>query len=112
MYFSCEDDILIPARGGTRGHVNLPPCAWMKMMPRLKAMSPSFPCGNSEKPGPNFFNHQWNYDGTTASNLNPVGVFSILQLNQKFSPIYAVTIVILRFRNLIGTVGIAKFRPT
>ena len=30
-----------------------------------------------EKLGPIFFNHQWNYDEITASNLNPMGVFSI-----------------------------------
>ena len=46
-----------------------------------------------------------------ASNLNPVGVFSVLQSNQKFYYIYTVTIVIHKSRNLIGTLGIAKFGP-
>ena len=67
---------------------------------------------NSEKLGPIFFNHQWKYDGITASNLNPVGVFSTLLSNRKFYHIYTVTIVIHKSRNLIGTVGIAKFGPT
>ena len=49
---------------------------------------------NSEKPGPIFFNHQWNYDGITASNLNPVRVFSILQSNRKFYHFYTAIIVI------------------
>ena len=66
---------------------------------------------NSQKLGPISFNHQWNYDGNTASNLNPVGVFSILQSNQKFYHIYTVTIVIHKSRNLFGNVGIAKFGP-
>ena len=61
-----------------------------------------------EKPGPIFSNYQWNYDGITASNLNPVGVLSILQLNLKFHHIYTVTKVIHRSRNLIGTQGIAS----
>ena len=63
------------------------------------------------KSGPIFFNHQWNYDGITASNLNLVGVFSIFQSNRKFYHIYNVTIVIHKSRNLIGTVRIAKFGP-
>ena len=66
---------------------------------------------NSEKPGPIFFNHLWNYDGIMDSNLNPVGVFSILQSNRKFYHIYTATIVLHKSRNLIGTVGIAKFGP-
>ena len=65
----------------------------------------------SEKLGPFFFNHQYNHDTTMASNLNPVGVFSILQSNRKFSHIYTVTIIIHKSRNLIGTGGIAKFGP-
>ena len=40
-----------------------------------------------------------------------MGVFSILQSNQKFYHIYTVTIIIHKSRNLIGTVGIAKFMP-
>ena len=44
-----------------------------------------------------------------ASKLDPVGVFSILQSNLKFYHIYTVTIVIHKSRNLIGTLGIAKF---
>ena len=35
-----------------------------------------------------------NYDGTTASNLNLMGVFSILQSNRNIYRIYIVTIVI------------------
>ena len=46
-----------------------------------------------------------------ASNLNPVGLFSILQSSRKFYHIYTVTIVIHKSRNLIGTVGIAKVGP-
>ena len=46
-----------------------------------------------------------------ASNLNPLGVFSILESNQRFYHIYTLAIVIHKSRNLIGTVGIAKFRP-
>ena len=61
------------------------------------------------KTWPYLFNHQWNYDRIMASNLNPVGEFSFLQSNRKFYHIYTVTIVILEYRNLIGTVGIAKF---
>ena len=57
------------------------------------------------KLGPISFNNQWNHDGITASNLNPVGVFTILQSNRKFYHIYTVTIVIHKSRNLIGTVG-------
>ena len=57
------------------------------------------------------FNQQLNYDGITASNLIPVGVFSILQSNRKLYHIYTVTIGNHKFRNLIGTVGIAKFGP-
>ena len=56
-------------------------------------------------------NYQWNYDGITAPNLNPVGVFSILQSNRKFYYMYTVTIVIHKSRSLIGTGGIAKFGP-
>ena len=62
---------------------------------RLKTMIPLYPCGkpfaqeglimNSEKLGPFFFNHQRDYDGITASNLNPMGVFSFLQSNRKFT---------------------------
>ena len=63
------------------------------------------------KTWPILFNHQWDYDEITALNLNPMGVFSILQLNQKFCHIYNVTIVIHKCCNLIGTGGIAKFRP-
>ena len=54
--------------------------------------------------GPSLFNHQWNYVRIRSSNLNPVGVFSIPQPNRKFYHIYTVTIVIHKFRNLIGTV--------
>ena len=64
-----------------------------------------------EKASPGFCRHQWNYDVITVSNLNPVGVFSILQSNRKFYHIYTVTIVIHKSRNLIGTVGIAESRP-
>ena len=46
-----------------------------------------------------------------ASNLYPVGVFSILQSNQKFYHIYTVTIVIHKSRNLIGTEEIAQYGP-
>ena len=51
-------------------------------------MSPLYPCGKpcsrwthneTVKNWPYFFNHQWNYDRITASNLNPVGVLPILQ---------------------------------
>ena len=63
------------------------------------------------KTWPSFFNHQSNYDGITASNLIPMGVFSILQSNRKFYHIYTVTIVIHKSRNLIGTLTIAKFAP-
>ena len=63
------------------------------------------------KLGPIVFNHQWNYDGVTASNLNPMGVLSILQSNRTFYHIYTLTIVIHKSRNLIGTVGIARFGP-
>ena len=51
------------------------------------------------------------YDGIAASNLNAVGIFSILQINQNFYHIYTITIVIHKSRNLIGTAGIAKFGP-
>ena len=61
--------------------------------------------------GPIFFNHQCDCDGITASNLNPVEVFSTLQSNRKFYHIYIVKIVIHKSRNLIGTVGIVKFGP-
>ena len=44
-----------------------------------------------------------------ASHLNSVGVFSILQSNQKFYHIYTLTIVIHKSRDPIDTVGIAKF---
>ena len=40
-----------------------------------------------------------------------MGVFSILQSNRKFYHILTLTIVINKFRNLIGTGGIAKFGP-
>ena len=50
-------------------------------------------------------------DGITASNLNSMGVFSILQSNRKLYHIYTGTIVMHKSRNLIGTVGIAKFGP-
>ena len=66
---------------------------------------------NSEKLGPIFFNHRWNYERIAASNLHPVEVFSILQSNRKFYLIYTLTIVIHKSRNLIGTLGIAKFGP-
>ena len=46
-----------------------------------------------------------------ASNLNPVGVFSILQSNRKFYHIYTLTIVIHKYSNLIGTEEIAQFGP-
>ena len=61
-----------------------------------------------KKVGPIFCNHQWNYDGITAPNRNPVGVFSILQSNRKFYHIYTITIVIHKSRNL-GTQGITAF---
>ena len=50
-------------------------------------------------------------DRLTASNLNPVEVFLILQSNRTFYRVYTVTIVIHKSRNLIGTVGIEKFGP-
>ena len=64
-------------------------------------MSPLYPCGKPCSRGNHnetvinlpLFNHQWNYDGIMALNLNPVGVFSILQSNRKFSHICTVTIV-------------------
>ena len=83
-------------------------------------MSPLYPWGkpcsrwthnNSEKLDSIFFNHRWNYDGIMASNFNPLREFSILQSNEKFYHIYAITIVIHKSRNLIYTVGIAKFGP-
>ena len=84
-------------------------------------MSPLYPCGKVfsrethnetvKNLGPIFSHHQWNYDGITVSNLNPIRVFSILQSNQKFYHIYTITIVIHKHRNLIGTVGIAKLGP-
>ena len=61
-----------------------------------------------QKTWPYFFNHQWNYERITASNLNPVGVFSILQF---FNHIYTFRIVIHKSRNLIGTEEIAQFGP-
>ena len=72
--------------------------------------SPSFPCRKVCSTG-TIMNHQWNYDGITASNLNPEGMFSILQSNRHFYHIYTVTIAIHKSRNLIGTLGIAKFGP-
>ena len=51
------------------------------------------------------------FSGITASNLDPLEVFSILQSNLKFYHIYTVTIVIHKSRNLIGTVGIVKIGP-
>ena len=66
---------------------------------------------NSKILGPIFFNHQWNYERITASNLYPVGVFSILQSSRKFYHIYTGTIVIHKSRNLIGTEEIAQFGP-
>ena len=66
---------------------------------------------NSEKASRIFCNHQWYYDGITASNLNPVGVFSILQSNRTFYHIYTITIVIHKSGNLIGALGIAEFEP-
>ena len=67
-------------------------------------MSPVYLCGKlcstgthnetmktTEKPAHAFHNRQWNYDGITASNLEPVEVFSILQLNLKFYLIDKVT---------------------
>ena len=84
-------------------------------------MSPLYPSGKPCSRGTHnetlknlalfFCNYQWNDDGITPSNLNPVGVFSILQSNRKFYHIYTVTIVIHKSRNLIGTVGISKFGP-
>ena len=50
-------------------------------------------------------------DGITASNLSPVGVFSILQSNRKLYHIYNITIEIHKSRSLISTVRIAKFGP-
>ena len=86
---------------------------------RLMTMSPLYPCRKPCSRGTHnetvknfaFFSNQWNYDGLTASNLSPVGVFSILQSNRKFYHIYTVTIVIHKSPNLIGTLGIAKFGP-
>ena len=74
---------------------------------RFMTMSPSYPSGKpcstgSEKVGPIFCNYQWNYDGITASNLNPVRVFSILQSNRNFYHIYTVIKVIHKSRDLIG----------
>ena len=40
-----------------------------------------------------------------------MGVFSILQSNEKFYHIYMLTIVIYKSRNLIGTEEIAPFGP-
>ena len=89
----------------------------------MMTISPLYPCDkpcsrgthnetiNSEKLGSIFFNHQLNYDGITDSNLNPVGVLLILQSNRKFYHIYTVTMIIHKCRNLIGTLGIAKFGP-
>ena len=72
---------------------------------RLMTMSPLYPCSKPCSTGTHietvtgslFCNHQWNYDGITASNLNPVGGFSILQSNPTFYHICSVTIV---FTNL------------
>ena len=84
-------------------------------------MSPLYPCGKPcsrgthnetvKTLGPIFFNHQWNYERITASNLHPVGAFSILQSSRKFYHIHTLTIIIHKSRNLIGTGGIAKFGP-
>ena len=43
-----------------------------------------------------------------ASNLHPVGVFSILRSNRNSITVVK-TVVIHKFRNLIGTGGTAKF---
>ena len=56
-----------------------------------------------------FLQSSMEFDGIKALNLNPVGMFSILQWNRKFYHIYTVTIVIHKSRNLIGTLGITKF---
>ena len=85
-------------------------------------MSPLYPCGKPCSRGTHnetvknlalssFFNHQWNYDGIMASNLSPVGVFSILLSNGMLYHICIVTMVVFKSHNLIGTVGIAKFGP-
>ena len=83
--------------------------------------SPFYPCGKPCSRGTHdetvknlalsFFNHQWDYDRITDSNLDPVGMFSILQSNLRFYHIYTVTIVIHKFRNLNGTLGTTKFGP-
>ena len=86
---------------------------------RLMTMSPLHPCGKPCSRGthetvknlPLFSSIINGIMMEVASNLNPVGVFSVLQSNQKFYYIYTVTIVIHKSRNLIGTLGIAKFGP-
>ena len=84
-------------------------------------MSPLYPCGKPCSRGTHnetvkilaLFSSiiNGNYDRILASNLSPVGVFSILQSNQKLYHIYTVTIVIHKSRNLIGTEEIAQFGP-
>ena len=45
---------------------------------RDQRMTLEHPGNEVEELGPIFFNHQWDYDGITASNLNPVGFFKFL----------------------------------
>ena len=52
--------------------------------------------------------HQRNYDGIIASNLNPMGVFSIFLSNRNFYHTYTVTVLIHRPHNLIGTLPITE----
>ena len=84
-------------------------------------MSPLFPCGKPCSRGThnetvkNSALFSAIINGIMIENClkshNPVGVFSILQSNRNFLHIYTITIVIHKSRNLIGTVGIAKFGP-
>ena len=85
-------------------------------------MNPLYPCGKPCSGGTHnetvknlalltSIVNEWNYDGITALNHNPVGVFSVLYSNRKFYHIYTVTIVIHKSRNLVGTVRIAKVGP-
>ena len=84
---------------------------------RLMTMSLLYPCGKPCSTGTHnetvkkltLFSKVIN--GITASNLNPVGVFSVPQSNRKFYHICSVTIVIHKSHNLVGTLGIAEFGP-
>ena len=69
-------------------------------------MNPLYPCGKPcSKADTILCNHKWNYDGIAALNLESRGNVISSFMEWKILTTFAVTIVIYKSRNLIGTIS-------